>query len=845
MSTPADGRSPRMQMYLYNNVVNGVDIGIETTVGDDVVLLDVVQQSNFGAEFYDVSGDVIRIDDATGVVTDGCEAAANGADLDGKIVIVDRGACNFTAKVLHAQDEGAIAVLIANNTDNDSAAPMGGSDDAVTIPNMGINFKAGAAIYAALDAGDAVSIDMYVREHTAKFKGSSWDNGTVTHEWGHYISNRLVGNSSGLSNQQGRSMGEGFGDFHALLLVSAEDDLMVAGNEMYGGGYSDSTYTGSFVTGIRPYPYSTNTTTNPSSFEDVGLYPDEVHSPGSIWGNMLWESFIGLANDERHTFDQAKDLMKDYLVAGYKMMPIAPTFTEARDAILAAAFANEEEDYKVILAAFAKRGMGLGAVSPSRYDKSHSGVVESNKVDLATVYVGEHELNLNYEGVTSGYCSNDNIIDKGETGTVSFTVNNVGNEDLTEVMGTITVVSGHDVTLANDGMVTLGDVARSGSAASGPIEFTLNESGTGDDLVFEISFPDLEGVENVEDYTLSTTVNVDFVERPLVGTSQFEDFNTLSVMHDFTEVVAAGSDAKGTFRLEQWGGGDGFIYGANNPYTSDVSFGTRAMTVGYEGDYVIDFWHYFDMEEEEGEGYGYDGGVVEISVNGSEWADVTEWDGEFEGPGYPYVAYAFGGDGRLAYTGNSGGWQHEVINFGQALNGNDVQIRFRIASDANSHADGWYIEDMTFSNIQSSVYSDVIAGDTNACDNRAPMLTMSAGPTVTEGEAVSLSVGVTDPNAGDTFTYAWTQTAGAEATLVGADTAELSFAAPALDAGTAILAFNVSVSDGTDTVTESVSVTVNAIPAPTVAPKKSSSGGGSTGLLALLLLPLALFRRRK
>ncbi len=389
MSTPADGSSPRMQMYLYDTTpfINGEDYGVNITSHTDIGFLSTIQVSSFGAENFSVAGDVVRIDDSTDVITDGCEAATNAADLAGKIAIIDRGSCNFTDKVKNAQDAGAIAVLIANNTDDGTPAPMGGGDDTVTIPNMGIDFSGGAQIYALLDANETVSIDMFVNQLNREFKGSSWDNGTVTHEWGHYISNRLVGNAAGLSNQQGRSMGEGFGDFHALLLLSAEEDALVAGNEMYGGGYSDSTYTASFVTGIRPYPYSTDMDINPSTFEDVGLYPGEVHSPGSIWGNMLWESYVGLINDDRHTFAQANSLMKDYLVAGYKMIPMSPTFTEARDAILAAAYANDIEDYNVILAAFAKRGMGLGAVSPSRYDKNHTGVVESYKTELATVYV--------------------------------------------------------------------------------------------------------------------------------------------------------------------------------------------------------------------------------------------------------------------------------------------------------------------------------------------------------------------------------------------------------------------------------------------------------------------------
>jgi len=844
MGTPADGASPRMQMYLYDTTPfeNGEDYGINITSHADIGLLPIIQFSGFGEEVFSVSADVVRIDDETDVVTDGCEAATNGADLAGKIAIIDRGSCQFSLKVLNAQNAGAIAVLIANHNDDDTPASMGAGDDAaaVNIPNMGITFAEGAQIYAKLDAGETVSIDMFVNQLNKVFKGSSWDNGTVTHEWGHYISNRLVGNAAGLSNLQGGAMGEGFGDFHALLLVSGEDDALVAGNEMYGGGYSDSTYTGSFVTGIRPYPYSTDMDINPSTFADVGLYPGLVHSPGSVWGNMLWESYVGLINDERHTFAEANSLMKDYLVAGYKMMPMAPTFTEARDAILSAAYANSMEDYQVILAAFAKRGMGLGAVSPAREDTTHSGVVESYKTELATVYVTEHALNVNYEGVASGYCSNDNILDKGETGTVSFTIKNVGSEALTGVTGQIEVTSGHSVTFANDGMVTLGDVSFTGTATSSPIEFTLDDSGTGEELEFKLTFPDLETVENVDDYSLSTTVNVDFVERELVGFSQSDDLNTLSRMNDYTETVMAGGDpAMGTFGLAEWGGGDGFIYASNNGFPSDVAYETRAITVGYYGDFSISFWTYYDIEE------GWDAGVVEVSVNGGEWADVTDMGGTFEGNsgwfGNGYLQDAAVIE-RPAYTGRNSA--NEVINFGETLNGNEVKVRFRMISDLNTSADGWYIDDLMFSNVQNSIFSNVVAGDTYACDNRLPIVSVSEVDAVNEGTAVTLSATATDGN-DDDLTYSWVQTSGTAATIAGADTATATFSAPTISFGSDTLEFALTVSDGTGSVTETVSVTVNDVPAPVVVSKKSSSGGGSTGILALLLLPLALFRRRK
>lgn len=848
MSTPADGGSPRMQMFLWETTQaeNGVDFGLTVTSHADLGLLDVIQFSSFGADVYDISGDLVRIEDAVDPIRDGCEAPVNGADLAGKIAIIDRGACNFTVKVKNAQDAGAIAVLIANNTDDGTPAPMGGADDTVTIPSMGLNFSEGAAIYALLDANETVSIDMFKNDLSRVFKDSSWDNAIVAHEWGHYISNRLVGNGSGLSSNQAGSMGEGFGDFHALLFGSDAADNLVLGNESYAGGYGDTTYVSSFVNGIRQYPYSTDMDINPSTFGDVEVDP-EVHGSGAVYAAMLWDGFIAMVNDERHTFAEAKSLMKDYLVASYKMMPMAPTFTEGRDALLAAAYANDAEDYKLILGAFARRGMGLGAVSPSRFSTDHAGVVESYKTDLDTFSITDHTLNTNYEGLTSGYCSNDNILDKGETGTVSFTITNGGNAALTGLSGTIVVESGHDVTLANDGVVTLGDVAMFASATSAPIEFTLNEASTGDELVLKF-VPDLaEGMEASE-YMLSTTTNVDFVTRELVGTTQYEDFNTLARLNDYSEAVMVGGDmATGTWGLDQWDAADGMIAATSNSFTSDVAYQTRPMSVGFDGEYTISFWHLYNIEE------GYDGAVVEVRVNGGDWADVTAMGGEFLGDGYTdtgldYTEAAIAG--RDMFSGFNYGM--ETISFGETINGNQVEFRFRIATDSAyvpdpvfGFASGWYIDDMTFTNITTSTLSDVVAGDSFACDNRLPFVTVAdsvSSQTVSEGASVALTAEANDPN-GDELTYTWTETSSTGVTITGADTASASFTAPEVASGSSTVELTLTVNDGTGSVVKNVSVTVNDVPAPVVAPKKSS--GGSTSWLALFLLPLTLLRRRK
>jgi hypothetical protein len=54
-----------------------------------------------------------------------------------------------------------------------------------------------------------------------------------------------------------------------------------------------------------------------------------------------------------------------------------PTFTRARDGIVIAVTALDAGDLPDVWAGFAKRGMGVGAVSPPATSTSLAGVVES------------------------------------------------------------------------------------------------------------------------------------------------------------------------------------------------------------------------------------------------------------------------------------------------------------------------------------------------------------------------------------------------------------------------------------------------------------------------------------
>jgi hypothetical protein len=137
---------------------NSIGLASGTVAGQETV----IQASGFGLDTAFTMSNL----DAELVYPDanqnGCEAFAEGTDFTGKAVLIDRGACNFTTKVLNAQNKGAVFVIIANNTDDGTPAPMGGFDAAVTIPNVGVNFAAGAGLKAQLSAAETATYNISV-----------------------------------------------------------------------------------------------------------------------------------------------------------------------------------------------------------------------------------------------------------------------------------------------------------------------------------------------------------------------------------------------------------------------------------------------------------------------------------------------------------------------------------------------------------------------------------------------------------------------------------------------------------------------------------------------------------
>ena len=284
---------------------------------------------------------------------------------------------------------------------------------------------------------------------------SAIDNGVVAHEWGHFISNRLIGDGNGITTVQSRGLGEGWGDFHAALLVVDSTDALVPVNAGWQGTWSlggwawEPSDAEAFYWGLRRYPLSVSFARNPLTFRHIGDgaplpmgapsaplrsgYPNsETHNTGEVWAVVLWECYVELLRDPRLTFDQARARMKRYLVAAYKATPLAPTFIEAREALLAVVAANDLTDVAHFWDAFARRGLGRGAVAPDRNSFDNLPVVESfvvgNPARFGAVTLDDSVL----------ACDADGVLDGDEAGHLRVVVRNT---DTAPISGTMTVSS--------------------------------------------------------------------------------------------------------------------------------------------------------------------------------------------------------------------------------------------------------------------------------------------------------------------------------------------------------------------------------------------------------------------
>jgi len=721
MTAFSDGKSPRMQMFVWNGRANS-----SVTAAPPIAFANRTGVSGFGPQTFTVSGTA-----ATATPADACAVPASMA---GKIAIVDRGTCDFAKKAANAQAAGAKAVLLVNNAPGGVAVTPGGEGPSITIPVLGLSLEDGAKLKARLSAG---SVTLTLRRGAETLRDASLDNGIIAHEWGHYLHHRLVqcgGTSCG-------GMSEGWADFNALMMVIKEGDALDGTAfplTQYAavGANEQSSYFG-----IRRAPYSSDPAKNPFTFKHIRksstlpggaplapVAPDmsEVHNVGEVWAQALFEAYTNLLRDAkgpqaRFSFDQAKRRMADYVVAGMKAAPPEPTFTEQRDALLAVAFARDARDFAALSRGFAKRGLGVGAIAPPAASADLDEAVEGTSFKGSLAFV---DSTID-DAVRS--CDNDGFLDANEKGNVTIRVKNAGWATLTNTAVRVTS-SAAGLSFANDGRGTVVSIDPFGiatlrvgvSLAAGvvqqvtaPITVTLTNPASFSATVTGSMEPRL----NFDSVPSSATV--DDVESPQPAWTPGHDSEKPLATWSRNALTNAAGEAVSPPNFH-W-------HGADAPTRSDESLVSPTLLVSPTGRFKISFKHRYSFENgPEGEGKPvvyFDGGVIEISTNdGATWSDLAT----LVDLGYPRTIFVAPKatppspaeenplSGRRAFAGELKAWTPVTIDLGTRVAGKRVKIRFRIGTDAGSGAPGWDIDDLAFTGLTNKPFPTLVK-DAAAC----------------------------------------------------------------------------------------------------------------------------------
>ncbi|RTY86566.1 T9SS-dependent M36 family metallopeptidase [Flavobacterium sp. RSP15] len=305
---------------------------------------------------------------------DGCTAytAAGAAAVKGKIAVIIRGNCPFVDKIIIAQENGAIGVIMINNAPG--AGPVNGGGvpyKPITIPTVGLSFEDGKILLDKMATEDVYGrlIDRGPAENLINRDGDL-DQGIIAHEYGHGISTRLVGGRNRIDCLLGQAheeqMGEGWSDFFGLVMTHRTGDTQ--GQKRGIGTYVQ--FQNTEGPGIRPSPYSTDMGINDYTYADIASPKLSVpHGIGFVWATMIWDmywAFIGTYGFDPDIYygTGGNNMAIQLVMDGLKLITCDNVgFVEGRDAIIkadAALYAGKNEC--LIRAVFARRGVGALAL---------------------------------------------------------------------------------------------------------------------------------------------------------------------------------------------------------------------------------------------------------------------------------------------------------------------------------------------------------------------------------------------------------------------------------------------------------------------------------------------------
>jgi uncharacterized repeat protein (TIGR01451 family) len=494
--------------------------------------------------------------------------------------------------------------------------------------------------------GDVSRVQMYLWTQTDPRRDGDLDAGIIIHEYAHALPYRLTGGPNVMCRAGAERMDEGWADYFALLLT--DQNVEARGLATYVLGEPT---TGK---GLRPARYTRDMTENPYTYADVASLATP-HGVGFLWATMLWDmtrDFVDLYGWNPNLYDgwsaplRGNTFAKQLVMEGLKLQVCEPGFVDGRDAILAAEQTlTGGENSCTIWRAFARRGLGLSANQGSSNSKTDG--TAAFDLPPACSFQAEKEANPSPAFAL---------------GQVDYrlTLENTTGSPLTAIVV--------EDTLPPDVAYVPGSASDGGDLV-------------GDKLVWP-------AFDLAVDAVATRTYRVQVLSAQ--GGLVLLDDDVESGTDPWTTETAEGSATWSVSSADAYSPTNAWF--APNPSSvSDFSLITAAPLAVPTGS-TLSFWHRHAFES--AGATGFDGGVVEISIDGGAiWEDL--------GPamtqnGYNRTLSTNWGNplgGRQAFSGSSNGWIQTVVDL-DAYAGESALVRFRVGSDASVGAAGWLVDDI-------------------------------------------------------------------------------------------------------------------------------------------------------
>jgi len=312
-------------------------------------------------------------------------------------------------------------------------------------------------------------------------------------------------------------------------------------------------------------------------------------------------------------------------------------------------------------------------------------LVVSNAVALPAAVINAGAASLTSESVTPA----NNTPDPGETVTANFPLNNVGTSDTANLVATLQSSGG--ITPVGNSSRTYGVLAASGAPVSQPFTFTA-AGACGSEVTATLALSD--GANNLG--TVTYTFHLGTQSSATILSQNFDTTNLPALPGGWTSAHMGGTADWITSNTRP-DSAPHAAFAPNNPTVSSLELMTPSIAIS-SSTARLTFRHAYNLEADSTSTVvGYDGMVLEIQIGAGSYTDIVAAGGNFLAGGYTRsidTNYANPISGRQAWSGLSAGtidapgYITSIVNLPRSAAGQNIRLRWRVATDSDSVAVG-------------------------------------------------------------------------------------------------------------------------------------------------------------